>query len=112
MSLLTRRSAFAAFAAALIAPVVVYAQGATSGPAGGVPSTSAPGNSQGTPAGGTGVIGGTRVVPTSPAPAAATPSAPLVGGQQGTAETHRTRRRVRRRVRHHTATPTAPSTTQ
>ena len=60
MSTLTRRSAFAAFAAAFIAPIVAstaaHAQ-ATVGPAGAIPSTTAPGNSEGTPAGGTGVIG-------------------------------------------------------
>lgn len=35
----------------------------TVGPAGGVPSTTAPSNSQGTPAGGTGTVTTTRVAP-------------------------------------------------
>ncbi len=106
MNLMTRRSAFAAFAAALLAPVVARAQGATGGPAGGVSSTTAPSNSQGTPAGGTGVIGGSRVG-TGAAPVGASPNTPLVGGEPGTSETpprRRRRRRARRRA--------APSTAQ
>lgn len=46
-----------------LAPASVFAQGATVGPAGGVPSTTAPSNSQGTPAGGTGTLSTTRVGP-------------------------------------------------
>ena len=98
---MTRRSAFAAFAAALVAPIVARAQGATVGPAGGVASTTAPSNSAGTPAGGTGVISSTRVPARSTATAAAS-DAPLVGGNMGTSERKPRKTRRRHRSRHST----------
>ncbi len=61
---------------------------ATNGPSAGVGSTTAPSNSEGTPAGGTGTVANTRVAPS---------------GQ--TASTHRSRRRARR-ARHPAAAPT------
>ena len=104
MSSMTRRSAFAAIAAALVAPLAARAQGTMPGggnaPAGGVSSTTAPSNSQGTPAGGTGITGGGRV--------GAGVGAPLVGGEPGTRETTRHTRRPVRRVRHRTPKPATP----
>ena len=61
MPSMTRRSAFAAFAAAFVAPLVARAQG----PAGAGGSTTAPSNSEGTPAGGAGTVSNTRVGPSS-----------------------------------------------
>ncbi len=103
---MTRRTSFAAFAAMISAPVLAYAQGATNAPPGGIPSTTAPSNSQGTPAGGTGVIGGSR----SPGVPMSSSAAPLVGGEMSTSEMPRStgrRRRHRRHARHMT-----PSTAQ
>ncbi len=106
MTSITRRSAFAVFAAALAAPVLARAQGSSVGPAGAVPSTTAPSNSDGTPAGGSGVIGTTRY-PAAGQPMGAGPGAPLVGGTMGTSEAApRHRRRRRHRSRRHT-TPAA-----
>ncbi len=105
MTSLTRRSSFAAFAAMLAAPVVARAQGATNAPAGGIPSSTAPGNSSGTPAGGTGVIGTSRPMGGAPAPMQASPNAPMVGGEMGTSETPRRRRRRRTRRTNRTTTP-------
>lgn len=85
MRSITRRSAFAVFAAAFVAPLIARAQGATNAPAGGIASSTAPSNSQGTPAGGTGVVGSARVSSATPA--------------------HTTRRR---RPRRHTAKPATP----
>lgn len=51
--------------AAVPASAQVTLGGPTVGPAGGVASTTAPSNSEGTPAGGTGVIGTTRVGPST-----------------------------------------------
>ncbi len=69
------------------------AQGATVGPAGGVPSTTAPSNSEGTPAGGTGTLGTSRVGPSGIAPAAN----PSTGPGGGTvAPRHRRRHRYHR----------------
>jgi len=81
----------------LSVPALAYAQGSTNAPPGGVSSTTAPSNSQGTPAGGTGIISTSRTPGTTPAGAA-----PLVGGELGTRETTHTsrRRRRHRRVRH------------
>lgn len=62
----------------------------TVGPAGGVASTTSPSNSEGTPAGGTGVIATTRVGP---------------GSTAGTPAPRRHVRRVRHRT-HRTARPT------
>jgi len=55
--MITRRSAFAFFAAAFAAPIAAYAQ------VGALPSSTAPSNSEGTPSGGSGVIGRTQVEP-------------------------------------------------
>lgn len=81
MASITRRFSSALLAAAMVAGLAVepvFAQvvpgGALNGPAGGTASTTAPSNSEGTPAGGTGVLGTTRVGPGSPASTArATP---------------------------------------
>lgn len=81
--MITRRSAFAVFAAAFAAPVVARAQ------AGAIPSTTAPSNSQGTP--GAGGTGGTGVVSTTQVPAA--------GGASATPH-----KRRRHRTRKHHAT--------
>ena len=77
------------------------------GPAGGVSSTTAPSNSQGTPAGGTGVVGTTRVGPSTMAPAM-----PMAGTDTTMSEPPRRARRVRhhRRARHHAARPAMDST--
>lgn len=100
---MTRRRSFAALAALLATPAMALAQGATNAPPGGIPSTTAPSNSQGTPAGGTGMVGGAR--PPAGGPVGSTPNTPLVGGEMGTSETAQPRRRRRRhrRARHTTA---------
>ena len=70
MATLTRRISSALLAAAMVAGLAAepaFAQitpgASTVGPAGGVGSTTAPSNSEGTPSGGTGNIGSTRVGP-------------------------------------------------
>ena len=77
-----RRLACVMMAAAIAAPLLAdsaFAQ-ATVGPAGGINSTTAPSNSEGTPSGGTGNIGTTRVGPSdgrivlSPQPADTAPA--------------------------------------
>ena len=92
--MITRRSAFAAFAAALAAPLAITAAHAQT-PAGSIPSTTAPSNSEGTPSGGTGVVSGTRV------PGATTTAPPM----QHT-------RRHHRRHHHHRTTTTTTTTPQ
>jgi hypothetical protein len=89
MAILSRRMSASLIAAAVLAVLAaapslaqVSPGGARVGPAGGTPSTTAPSNSEGTPAGGTGVIGQTQV-----------------GGggyQAGSADTYTPQRRVRR----------------
>ena len=112
MTLFTRRrlaSLFVTAAAGSVLAEAAFAQGATNAPPGGVPSTTAPSNSQGTPSGGTGVIGGTttRANPSvSPSPDVASPSP-----STAPAPTRRHRRRHRRRHTTTTTTPT-PSTSQ
>ena len=95
MSMFTRRIASAAIAAAVIGSMILepsaFAQAPTVGPAGGVATTTAPSNSEGTPAGGTGTLGTTRVGPSGVAPYAATQAEPVV------------RRRRARRIRRHRA---------
>ncbi len=78
MPFTTRRLCAALAAAGMVAALgadPVFAQGATVGPAGGIPSTTAPSNSQGTPSGGTGNLSTTRVGPSTTA-TAATPAKP------------------------------------
>lgn len=71
MDRLTRLLFSVLFAAAVVmgSAVPTYAQvtpgAALIGPAGGTASTTAPSNSEGTPAGGTGVLGTTRVGPST-----------------------------------------------
>ena len=57
--MITLRTTLLVFAMAITAPVIVYAQ--TSG----MPSSTSPSNSEGTPSGGTGVLNTTRVGPTA-----------------------------------------------
>ena len=90
MTSLNRRLSVAACAVAIglsLAAEPAFAQ-ATNGPAAGVGSTTAPSNSEGTPAGGSGTVANTRVGPSGQA-----------------ASTHRTRRRARR-ARRPAAAPT------
>ena len=87
MGSMTRRFSAVLLAAAVSAgPAFAQATpgGPTVGPAGGVASTTAPSNSEGTPAGGTGVIGTSRVGP---------------GTTRASAPRHHVRR-VRHRARH------------
>ena len=109
MSVSIRRTmtiAAAALMALSVAAEPVLAQ-ATVGPAGGVGSTTAPSNSAGTPAGGTGVISTTRVGPNGVTQAPTQNTTPMNGGPAGgpvvgapaaTASTARARR-VRHRAR-------------
>ncbi|HYZ64757.1 MAG TPA: hypothetical protein VE650_20065 [Acetobacteraceae bacterium] len=105
MGSMTRRSAFALFASALAGPIAakqVFAQsGATNAPPGGIPSTTAPSNSQGTPAGGSGDVSGTRVGPRGTT-AAVPPPAGLAGDATPGTGTGTTTQRQTRRVRHRT----------
>ena len=57
--MMSLRSTFLVLAIMVASPVVVYAQ------TGGLPSSTAPSNSEGTPSGGTGVLSTTQVQPTS-----------------------------------------------
>jgi len=89
MTSMTRRFSSALLAAAMVAGLAAepaFAQvtpgGALTGPAGGTGSTTAPSNSEGTPAGGSGALGTTRVGPSSTMPSTANPAP------------------VRRRIRH------------
>lgn len=75
----TRRSVFGIFAAAFAAPLAAHAQ------TGGLPSTTAPSNSEGTPSGGTGVIGSTQV--------------PAAGGMAPVSTRHHRRSRRHHRAR-------------
>ncbi len=68
MASMTRRLSSALLVAAMVTGLAAepaFAQvtpgGALTGPAGGTASTTAPSNSEGTPAGGTGVVGSSRV---------------------------------------------------
>lgn len=69
MASLSRRLSSVLLAAAMVGALVepsvaqVSPGAPTVGPAGGTPSTTAPSNQDGTPAGGTGVVGQTRVGP-------------------------------------------------
>lgn len=106
MSIVTRRLSAALIAAAVFATLSIepafaqYSPGAPVGPAGGVGSTTAPSNSQGTPSGGTGTLSTTRVGPSTTAEQpAAVRAAPT---------RHRARelRRHRHHRRHHRAAQT------
>lgn len=94
MDSMTRRFSFMLLAAT-VAAGPAFAQvtpgSPTVGPAGGVSSTTAPSNSEGTPAGGTGVIGTTRVGPSS------TSSTPSASAPRRRA--HRIRHRAHRAAR-------------
>jgi len=85
-----------------------WAQGATVGPAGGIPSSTAQSNSAGTPAGGTGVIGGSTATPGMPMTGtqSAGPNAAAAGNTSATTST----RRSTRRARHRTRRPARPAT--
>jgi len=81
MASMTRRLFSALLAAGLVAGLSgepAFAQitpgGALNGPAGGTASTTAPSNSEGTPAGGTGNLGTTRVGPSSTTRATTAPA--------------------------------------
>ena len=87
---------------AMAAPAFAQSNPAPNAPAGGIGSSTAPSNSQGTPSGGTGVIGTTT---TPAAPMAAAPAAPT------TTTTHHTTRRRAHHTTHHT-TPAAGTTAQ
>ena len=108
MPFVTRRLASALIAAAVIGSMVfedaAFAQAPTVGPAGGVATTTAPANGEGTPAGGTGTVQTTRVGPSTTAPAYADPGPRY-------SPTPAVRRRVRRRriVRRPAATRSAPA---
>ena len=110
MSMFTRRIASAVLATALIGSFAVeqaaFAQAPTVGPAGGVATTTAPSNSEGTPTGGTGTLGSTRVGPGpstySAAPAVTTPTGPAV--RQRRARRNRRARANRRPVSQETGT--------
>lgn len=94
MDSLTRRLFSVLLAAAVIAGSAVPALAqvtpgtALNGPAGGTASTTAPSNSEGTPAGGTGVVGTTRVGPSARTTRASAPRR----------HTQRVRHRARRAV--------------
>lgn len=94
MPFLSRRLAAAFIATAVIGSMAIddaaFAQAPMVGPAGGVATTTAPSNSEGTPAGGTGVVGSTRVGPSGVAPAQMAESPRY-------SPTPAVRRRVRRR---------------
>jgi hypothetical protein len=103
MASITRRFSSALLAAAMVAGLAAepaFAQvtpgGALNGPAGGTATTTAPSNSEGTPAGGTGAIGTTRVSP---------------GRTSATATPHRRRVRHARQRAHRPARPAATSDT-
>lgn len=103
MTPLFRRLSIALVAATLVAAVATddaFAQGATVGPAGGIPSTTAPSNGQGTPSGGTGTLSTTRV---GPATTATMPTATTAAPRS---TTHRRRHHHRR---HHRARAHAPA---
>jgi len=97
MASTTRRLSSALLAAAMVAGLAaepafgqITPGGAITGPAGGTASTTAPSNSEGTPAGGTGVVGSSRVGPGGTA----------VNSDSGTPVRHRRTRRARHRARH------------
>lgn len=100
----TRRLASAFIAVAVIGSMAMddaLAQAPTVGPAGGVATTTAPANGEGTPAGGTGTVATTRVAPP--------PSAPAYGDSgQRYSPAPVARRRVRRRRYVRRARPVAP----
>jgi len=110
MSPLSRRFAQALLATAMAASLAAepaFAQLNPSAPTnsapGGTSSTTAPSNGEGTPAGGTGVIGAQRVGP-AVAPTTVAPATPM------TTTPRRTRRVRPRRVVRHPAAPAATGT--
>ena len=106
MAILSRRLSTSLIAAAVLAAmatVPTFAQvtpgGARNGPAGGTPSTTAPSNSEGTPAGGTGVLSTTQVGPSSSASTAATPGDGYSATPRRSRPSRRARMAARRRHR-------------
>lgn len=100
MATLTRRVSSILLAAAMVAGLAAgpaFAQitpgTALTGPAGGVATTTAPSNSEGTPSGGTGVIGSTRV-----GPSGMTQASPSTYARPSQATRARQRREARRRA--------------
>jgi len=63
--MISRRFAYTVMAALFVAPIAVTTTAHAQ--AGGIPSTTAPSNSQGTPADSTGIVGGSRVGPSTTA---------------------------------------------
>ena len=95
----SRRVASVLLASSMIVSLgaeTALAQGATVGPAGGVPSTTAPSNSQGTPAGGTGVVGSSAV------PGTAATTTPGATTAPAATQTRRQKRRAHRAHRRST----------
>lgn len=102
MASLTRRISSIVLASAMVVGLAAepaFAQvtpGAPlSGPAGGTPSTTAPSNSEGSPAGGTGVVGRSRVNPT---PSFGSTDGSAVAAPRATRPTAAQRRAARRRA--------------
>ena len=102
MASLTRRISSIVLASAMVVGLAAepaFAQvtpgGPLSGPAGGTPSTTAPSNSEGTPAGGTGVIGRTNV---APSPTFGSTGSSAVSAPRRTRPTAAQRRAARRRA--------------
>lgn len=102
MDSINRRVSSMLLAAAMVAGLAAepaFAQitpgGALVGPAGGTGSTTSPSNSQGTPAGGTGVIGTTRVGPSGAAMSSDTPAMAPAPRHRGRRARHRARRAAR-----------------
>ena len=107
MAILSRRLSTSLIAAAVLAAMALeptFAQvtpgGARNGPSGGTPSTTAPSNSEGTPAGGTGVLSTTQVGPNSSATStAATPGDGYSATPRRSRPSRRARMAARRRHR-------------
>ena len=112
MTSFKRRLASAALATAMATSFgmeAAWAQGATVGPAGGIPSSTAQSNSAGTPAGGTGVVGGTAATPGMPTTGTQSAAPGTAGSTAGTTTTKPSRRATRRANRHARRAPAAPA---
>lgn len=102
MASLTRRISSIVLASAMViglAAEPAFAQvtpgGPLTGPAGGTPSTTAPSNSEGSPAGGTGVVGQSRV---NPGASVGSRDGSAVSTRRATRPTAAQRRAARRRA--------------